>query len=1189
MTEQHHRIRRQVLELHIQDQAQAWPLQAALGRIHEQQLAAMIERCCDEVGDPRRVHRIDLLEVDLGPLDPDHVERDLLARIGPAMGEALARRIRRDDEDDALAARDPESESQLELVAHVARHGHLPWWADPSRRNLVDEAVGLLLRRATPSLIALVRELARERAALVRLVAACGDDRLSALLSALLADARREVPDRAEVLQALLHAARAGFEAAPRFRLGVWIGALRTSIEEVGAGGAIGFWREAIARAAAELGVTYRALVERLARLEQVDRGRVNVAHVETAGGGQPDTLCEVVRALLRKMHGGALASGQGAGDEVPAAAAATTAALVTAAELDRRIATAAERDGGATVVAVIADEAKAVVNSELAAVASATAPAAESSAATLDATTPRAAERDDAAVANASPADAKAVTPTDAYGETVAKGDPVAVANADAAGANDDTAGAATAVLESLLAELASLERPRLRDLFRELDRASRGRPGTLNEVMQVYLHEMRGRGLANERLVREDVSPRAAVKPPAAAASAVEQDTLTTTATERHDAAVANAVAADATTVRATDANGDESAVVNGDPGAIANPDTAMAMLESLLAELASLDRSQLRDLVRELDRASRGRPGALNEATQVFLHEVRGGRLANKRLVREDEPRRTAVTTPAAAASAAAPDTLTSTAVERQDTAVANAVAADAKAVTASDANGDERHVANGDPVADANILAADAKAVTASDASRDDRAVENGDPGTVANADTADANANAATAMREAFLAALASLDWPQLRGMIRELDRARRQRDESSNAPAPSGEAAAVRARVVEPPRQANVSGEVPADANDVRRPMSTDGGSPASRDGDLDSATDARLPPSDDEGPDAVREAPGAHTPAHDTISELEIVLQRLARLQVPMHDVFVRLSPAVHTASGERQRALLRILQDIARESSTGGLSVPEMAARLVRALPWLLETSDPGAHASRLGPPAPRGQISTTHAGPALTIEPLQRTRAPQLAETPPGDSATLADPVAIPRPVSRRSAPPPVHLLHIDADEAYVQNAGLVVLWPFLRRLFERLELVADKQFVNDAARERAVGLLQHLATGDREPVEHDLPLTKVLCGLELCDLVELGPPVTDPEAEECTRLVSAAIAHAPILGDMSVSGFRTAFVLRNGVVTTRDGAWLLRVERVPGDVVLDRLPWGVSWIKLPWMEAPLGVEW
>jgi Contractile injection system tape measure protein len=174
-------------------------------------------------------------------------------------------------------------------------------------------------------------------------------------------------------------------------------------------------------------------------------------------------------------------------------------------------------------------------------------------------------------------------------------------------------------------------------------------------------------------------------------------------------------------------------------------------------------------------------------------------------------------------------------------------------------------------------------------------------------------------------------------------------------------------------------------------------------------------------------------------------------------------------------------------------------------------------------------------------------------------------------------------------PLDRVDAGVDESYVDNAGLVVLWPFLGHLFEHLELLAERQFPDRAALHRAVGLLQHLATGDREPPEYQLALPKVLCGMDLDEALDFGPPVTETETEECENLLTAAIAHAPILGEMSIAGLRESFLLRKGVLSARDGAWLLRVERVGYDVVLDRLPWGVGWVKLGWMEAALRVEW
>jgi hypothetical protein len=69
----------------------------------------------------------------------------------------------------------------------------------------------------------------------------------------------------------------------------------------------------------------------------------------------------------------------------------------------------------------------------------------------------------------------------------------------------------------------------------------------------------------------------------------------------------------------------------------------------------------------------------------------------------------------------------------------------------------------------------------------------------------------------------------------------------------------------------------------------------------------------------------------------------------------------------------------------------------------------------------------------------------------------------------------------------------------------------------------------------------------------------------------------------------IAHAPILHNMSLQGLRGTFLLCQGVLSARDGAWLLRVQRETYDVVLDRFPWSITWVKLPWMNTLLRVAW
>ncbi len=188
--------------------------------------------------------------------------------------------------------------------------------------------------------------------------------------------------------------------------------------------------------------------------------------------------------------------------------------------------------------------------------------------------------------------------------------------------------------------------------------------------------------------------------------------------------------------------------------------------------------------------------------------------------------------------------------------------------------------------------------------------------------------------------------------------------------------------------------------------------------------------------------------------------------------------------------------------------------------------------------------------------------------------------------------PNEQAARSPDPRDNVLAIndsEVDELYIGNAGLVILWPFLSNFFGRLELLEDEHFKDRAAQQRAAGLLQYIATGDVNFPEYLLPLNKLLCGLELDELFDLGEPLRDAEVVECAKLLDAAIAQAPILHDMSVPGFQGTFLLRQAVLSVRDGTWLLRVERQTYDLVLDRFPWAWEWVRLPWMDAPLRVEW
>lgn len=161
--------------------------------------------------------------------------------------------------------------------------------------------------------------------------------------------------------------------------------------------------------------------------------------------------------------------------------------------------------------------------------------------------------------------------------------------------------------------------------------------------------------------------------------------------------------------------------------------------------------------------------------------------------------------------------------------------------------------------------------------------------------------------------------------------------------------------------------------------------------------------------------------------------------------------------------------------------------------------------------------------------------------------------------------------------------------VNNAGLVLLHPFLKPFFDKLNLVQDGNFVSDTACERAVHVLQFLATGTAGAPESELLLNKVLCGIDVDVAIEREVTLSGEEEAESMQLLDAVLGHWEVLKGTSPAGLRNSFLMREGRLKQGVDDWHLQVEKKTLDILLDRLPWGIGMIKLPWMDGFLHVNW
>lgn len=167
--------------------------------------------------------------------------------------------------------------------------------------------------------------------------------------------------------------------------------------------------------------------------------------------------------------------------------------------------------------------------------------------------------------------------------------------------------------------------------------------------------------------------------------------------------------------------------------------------------------------------------------------------------------------------------------------------------------------------------------------------------------------------------------------------------------------------------------------------------------------------------------------------------------------------------------------------------------------------------------------------------------------------------------------------------------DKNVFYVMHAGIILVHHWLSPLFQQLEWTDGQQFINTACQQKAILLLHYMATGQTAAAEYEVVLAKLLCGwpLKLPLDTRLAPEAA--AIAEAEGLLENAIQHWQVLKNTSVDGLREGFLQRPGKLTTGEEKHHLQMESGTIDMLLDRLPWNISIIKLNWMKIPLYVQW
>lgn len=164
----------------------------------------------------------------------------------------------------------------------------------------------------------------------------------------------------------------------------------------------------------------------------------------------------------------------------------------------------------------------------------------------------------------------------------------------------------------------------------------------------------------------------------------------------------------------------------------------------------------------------------------------------------------------------------------------------------------------------------------------------------------------------------------------------------------------------------------------------------------------------------------------------------------------------------------------------------------------------------------------------------------------------------------------------------------DGQYVQNAGLILIHPFIKTFFEHCDLIDLKtqQLINP---ELCAHLLHYIATGKTNAPEYDLVFEKFLCNIPMHQSINRHIKLSRKHKTQAKNVIESVQHNWSSMKKSSVELLQNEFFQRSGKLVVTDHDYTLTVEQKTQDILLKNLGWGLGLVKLPWKEKFMFVNW
>lgn len=163
-----------------------------------------------------------------------------------------------------------------------------------------------------------------------------------------------------------------------------------------------------------------------------------------------------------------------------------------------------------------------------------------------------------------------------------------------------------------------------------------------------------------------------------------------------------------------------------------------------------------------------------------------------------------------------------------------------------------------------------------------------------------------------------------------------------------------------------------------------------------------------------------------------------------------------------------------------------------------------------------------------------------------------------------------------------------EHYIDNAGLILIHPFLKHLFDNCLLLDKNNEISNP--EVAAHLLHYVATGREQDYEHTMVFEKFLCNIPVNQPIDRNILLPEKYKNEARDMLRAVLINWDKMKESSIELLQNEFLQRPGKIALKDDeSPKIVIERKTQDILLDSLSWNISIVKLDWKKRIVYIDW